>query len=217
MVETPGQQSTRQPANAGQAQWLFLCTIGGIVLYALIDIVAQLLPPHYNPISQAESDLAVGPYGYLMAINFILRGLLSLAFLFGFARVTAANRSPAGLTLLGIWAVGALILALFPTDVSASTHTRHGLIHLLTAVIAFICGALGELILARNMGLHAALRPIQRAMTLLAVAALVLCALTFFGPALGLSGIGGLLERVFLALVLLWMLVVSLALYRKRA
>lgn len=43
---------------------LALATIVGIALYVVIDVITQLLPPHYNPISQAESNLAVGPYGY---------------------------------------------------------------------------------------------------------------------------------------------------------
>jgi hypothetical protein len=32
-----------------------------VALYVLIDIVLQLLPPHYSVVSDAESDLAVGP------------------------------------------------------------------------------------------------------------------------------------------------------------
>ena len=41
-----------------------------IILYVVLDVVAQVLPPHYSPISQAESLLAVGPYGYIMTVNF---------------------------------------------------------------------------------------------------------------------------------------------------
>ncbi|HEY7356765.1 MAG TPA: DUF998 domain-containing protein, partial [Ktedonobacterales bacterium] len=58
--------------SAKQGAALALLTIVGIALYVVLDVIAQLLPPHYNPISQAESDLAVGPYGWIMAINFVL-------------------------------------------------------------------------------------------------------------------------------------------------
>ncbi len=37
-----------------------LLVIVGIVFYVILDVIAQILAPHYNPISQAESDLAVG-------------------------------------------------------------------------------------------------------------------------------------------------------------
>ena len=49
-------------------------------------MVAQLLPPHYSPISQAESDLAVGKFGFIMTINFLNRGVLSLLFIYAFLR-----------------------------------------------------------------------------------------------------------------------------------
>ena len=55
-----------------QGAMLALVTIVGIVVYVIIDVIAQLLPPHYNAIIQAESDLAVGPYGFLMTINFVI-------------------------------------------------------------------------------------------------------------------------------------------------
>ncbi len=63
---------------------LYAAVLSGIILYLILDIVAQLLPPHYNPISQAESDLAVGSFGYIMTINFLNRGILSIIFLFAF-------------------------------------------------------------------------------------------------------------------------------------
>jgi hypothetical membrane protein len=61
---------------------LYAAVLAGIILYLILDMVAQLLPPHYSPISQAESDLAVGQFGYIMAVNFLNRGILSLMFLF---------------------------------------------------------------------------------------------------------------------------------------
>jgi hypothetical membrane protein len=122
----------------------FFATIIGIALYVVLDAVAQVLPPHYSPIRQAESDLAVGPYGYIMAINFVNRGVLSLLFVFGFYKIVSVSsrqKFRAGLALLGIWGLGALILAVSPTDLPGGPVTIHGEIHLVTAAIAFIGGA----------------------------------------------------------------------------
>jgi len=74
---------------------LFWIVLVGIILYAVLDVVAQILPPHYNPISQAESDLAVGKFGLIMTINFVNSGVLSLVFIFTFLRTLdlMGNRS----------------------------------------------------------------------------------------------------------------------------
>ena len=61
-----------------------------IVLYIVLDAIAQALPPHYSPISQAESLLAVGPYGYIMTINFLNRGGY-LIYSFGYVIITSAS------------------------------------------------------------------------------------------------------------------------------
>jgi hypothetical membrane protein len=191
-----------------------LLTIAGIILYVIIDVIAQLLPPHYSVIRQPESDLAVGSYGWLMTINFLIRGLLSFALIAGLAKgTTAAARSRAGLILLGIWAAGALLLALFPTDLAGERVTLHGAIHLLVAVIAFLCAAVGEIIISRRFAADAAWRSFSRPALTLAVLALIVCLLTLAGGAVpGLKHIPGLTERLFLGLALLWMLVMALRL-----
>ena len=203
--------------------------VAGIVLYALLDAIAQVLPPHYSPIRDAESDLAVGPYGYVMAINFVNRGLLSLVFVYALARtlrvsgtagaggVTGKNPYSTGLYLLGAWGVGAILLAIFPTDVPSTPVSWHGAIHLLVATVAFLAGAFGALSLSRQFGSSQALKGVSGVGTALAVLAVVFCfvtlALGFIVPHLA-TRIGGLDERVFLALVLLWMAVVSAHLLR---
>jgi hypothetical membrane protein len=197
-----------------QGAALALLTIVGIALYVVLDVIAQLLPPHYNPISQAESDLAVGPYGWIMAINFVLRGLLSFAFIAALVKgAPPAVRSRAGLILLGIWAVGALLLALFPTDLAGGRVTAHGAIHLLVALIAFICVAVGEFILSQRLSADSRWRALQRPALTVAILVLIACALTLVGLRVpGLKDAGGLIERLFLGLALLWMLIVALRL-----
>ena len=93
------------------AVWLARLTIAGIVLYLILDVIAQLLPPHYSPIHQAESDLAVGRYGYVMTINFVVRGFLSFALLFSLTHeLPLRAHSRFGQLALGIWATGAFLL-----------------------------------------------------------------------------------------------------------
>jgi Protein of unknown function (DUF998) len=202
------------PAALGPgARRALTLAVVGIVIYAVLDIVAQLLPPHYSPISQAESDLAVGPYGYVMTANFVLRGLLTFAFLFGVLRATQLGKTArAGVVLLAIWGAGAFILAGFPADVGTVV-TVHGTIHNLTALVAFAGAAFGTLLLSLHFSQENRLRGLAPTAETIAVLGVVM----FFATGAGLlirrlSHVFGLLERLFIGLVLLWMLVVAVQL-----
>jgi len=194
-------------------------TIAGTLLYVVLDVIAQVLPPHYSPISQAESDLAVGPYGYVMTINFVIRGLLGLAVLWALVESAAKEGvSRFGLITVGIWSVGALLLALFPTDLAGQTPTLHGILHLTIALLAFLGGAIGELLLSLSFGRVQWLRSLKRLGVVISVLAII--ALLLLGSAArvhALQNVGGLIERLFIGLVLLWMLVVALGISTLRA
>ena len=200
----------------------YAVALAGVVLYLVLDIVAQLLPPHYSPISQAESDLAVGPFGYIMAVNFLNRGLLSLEFLFAFmgtVRLTNGNVSQyrRGTFLLGVWSVGAVLLALFPTDVPSTPVSWHGAIHLVVAIIAFIGGAFGALLVSVRMGGNRTLQRARRFALPISELAVVLCLIELLGPFFAphiASRFGGLFERLFLGAVLLWMSSISVYMLR---
>lgn len=213
-MQSPSPQSTPAPAPVAAANetrsatWLGMFVVLGIALYVALDIVAQLLPPHYNPITQPESDLGVGPYGWVMSLNFVVRGLIALALVMGLRRALAPRmRSEMGLALLVVWAVGDFLLAIFATDIPPAKLTLHGLIHLLVAILIFVAVALGELLLALPLVADpgwAALRPVLFAIALAALVALVVLPFRV--------NTTGLVERVFLGLALLWMLVVGVRL-----
>jgi Protein of unknown function (DUF998) len=210
--EATSSQPPQSPLAPGPRRALTLA-VAGIALYVVLDVIAQLLPPHYSPISQAESDLAVGPYGYVMAVNFVVRGALTFAFLFGLVGATRLGRTArVGLSLLVIWGAGAFVLAAFPTDVSTMV-TVHGMIHNTTAAVAFTGGAFGALLLSAHFHAEERLHRLGTTAWILAVLGVVvyfatLAALVFHR----LSSVFGLIERLFIGLVLLWILVVALQL-----
>jgi hypothetical membrane protein len=169
-------------------------------------------------LSQPESDYAVGPYGFLMSFNFVLRGLFSLALVAALYRGLGSQaRSRAGLVLLVVWAVGAFLLAVFPTDVGPGRPSLSGGVHALVALTAFLCAVVGELLVSLRFAREdrfAALRLPAVVISGLAVPALVAFVVAGFeaeGPGLGgaLGNAFGLLKRVFLGLILLWMVVVA--------
>jgi hypothetical membrane protein len=199
------------------ARRLLWATIAGIAIYIVLDIVAQLLPPHYSALRQAESDLGVGPYGWVMDVNFVVRGILSFAFVFGLylAWPKTAKLPRISLALVGAWGVGAFVLAVSPADVSGPA-TVHGTIHLIAAGLSFLFLAVGVLGLSYAMpaeSLWASVRPYAKALAVLTALALVVFFVGTGVPRIE-HNLYGLLERVFLGLGLLWMLVVAIHLLR---
>ena len=204
------------------ARSLFLAVLAGITLYVLLDIVAQLLPPHYSPIRDAESDLAVGPYGYVMALNFVNRGVLSIVFVYALLKVAKAQDGagapkPAasmklGAALLMVWAVGSIVLAAFPTDVPATPVSWHGAIHGIVAILVFFGGAFGTVALSLRFEKFPELKGVKRVSLAISILAVVFLLITLGSIT---SSIVGLTERIFLGSVLLWIAVVSAHLMAK--
>jgi hypothetical protein len=150
------------------------------------------------------------------------RGLLSLLLLVALDRTlqTSGARwtdARGGFVLLGVWGVGALLLAAFPTDVPATPVSWHGAIHLIVAVIAFLTGAFGCLLLALRSSDHQVLAPVRGFAVPLGALSVLLCfvdlGLAVVAPHLS-DRIGGLTERLFLGSVLLWILLVAVVLGR---
>ena len=182
-----------------------------IVLYIILDAVAQVLPPYYSPISQAESLLAVGPYGYIMTTNFLIRGAFSLLFVYAIVQVLSMygenwRNYKFGLYAIGIWGVGTLLLAGFPAT------GRTLAIHAIIAYIVLAAAPLGELSISLKLGKTKALASARTAA--LAIAIFGAFFMVFF---LGLlpflhtlkSGYDGLFERFLLGSIIAWMGIVS--------
>ena len=113
--------------------------------------------------------------------------------------------------MLSAWAVGAILLAIFPTDVPATPGSWHGAIHLVVAIIAFIGGAFGTFAISQQLrqrefgGLKRMALPISVIVVVLWV---IEFALPFAAHQLN-DRIGGLTERLFLGSVLFWIAAVS--------
>ncbi len=209
-------QSQVQEREIDRLHLLLGTVMVGIVLSVLLEGIIQLLPPHYNPLSQSESDLAVGPYGWLMALNFVMRGLLYLMFLAALMRAIPKEAlSRSGLILVGVSAIGKFVIACAATDLTERPETIHGTIHAIAALVSFFCGAYGALLLSRSVRHVPNVYPSQRFLVGLATVTLawsVIVILTVFVSTQ--IGVWGLFERILTALFFLWIFLISLGLWR---
>lgn len=200
----------------------------GVVLYVLIDVVLQFLPPHYSPIRDAESNLAVGPYGWVMNLNFLGRAVFCVAAVVAIALVARAlapglrdGLLVVGLGLLLLGGASSAVLAFFPTDVSADhtsalqTSTTVGVIHLAVASFGFITALAAILLLTIWLRLRRVLPWVWP--WAIGFAALTFAGLLFVIAANAwLPGVVGLAERLALVGILGWTFSVSAGI-RQRA
>ena len=185
----------------------------GVLVYVLVDAVLQFLPPHYDPIREAESNLAVGPYGWIMNLNFLGRALTTLCALGAIRLVGPPSRlRTAGLILLALGGAASAALAFFATDVdvvagsNTAQYTSAGAIHLFIAGGGFIAALLAVVLLT------AWLRR-TRALGALAVAgvfaAITVCGAVWLAVAATVAPATlGLAERICLVGILGWTFVV---------
>jgi hypothetical membrane protein len=192
----------------------------GVVLYVVVDVVLQLLPPHYNPISEAESNLAVGPFGWIMNLNFLARAALSGCAIAALVRVGVPTRlRNVGLLLFGFAGFCSAALAFFATDVAPAgehgvgTTTITGAIHLALATGGFVAALAAFVLLTlwmRNIAeLRSGYRQARFFLLVAVVGILSLAATIMFAPQFL-----GLAERVCLVGILGWAFVVSAAVRR---
>ncbi|MGH2513430.1 MAG: DUF998 domain-containing protein [Candidatus Limnocylindrales bacterium] len=195
--------------RARQARSLAVAALVGIALYLVADAVLAILRPDVSLLHDAESDYGRGPFAWLMDLNFLLRGALSIA---AIGAIDLAADQPArlriGLGLLAVWALASALLAFVPDSRAGGPLTSSGRIHLLLAVIAFLAATLGILVLAARLRLEATWRPAGMILVVVAIGATI--AGLVMGRAMTRVGAdGGLDERVFLGLVLLWLAVAA--------
>jgi hypothetical protein len=196
---------------------LFLEIPAGLTASVLLEGITQCLPPHYSVVSQSESDLAVGPFGLLESASLLARSLLTFAFLVAFAStVRAPARSRAGVSLVGVAATARVIIALFPTDLTPRPETLHGRVHAVAALVSFLGGAVGQLLIARRARL--ALGPTAPWPLLVGLAwGSIAGALVLVGTVAVSARIGvwGLLERAETVMGLAWIVIATVDLRRR--
>jgi hypothetical membrane protein len=207
----------RQRPAASRAKPLAQFTLVGVVVYVAIDVLLAFLRPSYSLIYNAESDYGRGPWFWVMDINFLLRCALSLALAAALYRVLRPEgRTRGGLYLLVTWAISSGLLAFFADDIEGTPQHGSGIVHLVLAFIAFTAITIGAVMLSASMMSDPAWRPVAPVMLGISIAG-VLAYLLLGTATKHHHAPGGLYERIFLGLELLWMVVAAITITRRTA
>jgi Protein of unknown function (DUF998) len=193
--------------------WLAVFAIvGQLILLAS----AWLLPlaSEYRLVGDNISELALGRYGLVQTVAFVISGLGVIGLAYAIRRLTAGSRgSVVGSLFIGIYGLGALVVAIFPTERIDSkadvwSQSTTGWIHTLTAFVAYLGVIAGMLVLTWTFARHADWRPLALGSALLAGAALALLFVQAEGPWVGL------MQRLLITAISGWLILVA---FRVRA
>jgi hypothetical membrane protein len=189
-----------------------------VVLYVAIDVVLAFLRPEFSVLHNAESDYgSAGSLAWLMDVNFVLRGLLSLAVVAGVAAASdKSRRLTAALVLLAVWAIASGLLAFFPDDPVGTPTRGTGRIHLVLALIAFLAVLVGTILATSALRRQPRWRRVRMPLLILSWGSIV--PLLLLGRAgLHPDSLGGLYEKIFLAMQLAWLVLAALPVASRRA
>jgi hypothetical membrane protein len=123
-----------------------------VVTWAVLVVVAQVLNPDQSPLTMGMSGLARGRAPWVMKASFIVRGLSALLLVAALpADLRIAGLVLVGVGLLWVWGVGSAALALADTDMPGEAPTPTGAAHALIALVAYIAGVVGAMVLSYTM------------------------------------------------------------------
>ena len=205
--------------KARPVQFLLWAGIVGPIIFVVTFTIDGALTPGYSAIRDAVSYLALGRYGWIQAVNFVVLGILVIAFALGFFRWWRRRDSswvlPAAALLIALSGLGYVLAAIFTAN---RPPQPPGPKHTLAFEIVFFAQGLGCLL----VGLRLLRRGVWRGLGWMS---LIIMFLTVAAAAGNLSSIftqaprtpisspsgafplGGLFNRVLVLIAFIWYLV----------
>ncbi len=198
--------------RVGSRAWGLL-VIAAVLYWSCVALTMHVLEPEFNPIRAPMSAYVLGAYGGWMTTTYLAlcAALLSV----GFGLATTLPRT--GLTrtaclLFLIAATGALLAGLFPMDFPGPPRTFSGRLHALGGSLAFPTWVLGVFLFSVGFRREPQWRRVSVVSWLLAVGTIVVFLLGILS--LLILGFAGYAQRLLVALLFVWMIVVGLHLSR---
>jgi hypothetical membrane protein len=204
---------------------LLICGAVGGPLFVVAFLVEGATKDGYDPVRHPVSSLALGDGGWAQVANFVVTGLLMLAFAFGLRAALrpgpAATWGPALIMAYAIGLVGAGVFATDPVSgyppgtAQMIQYTAHGALHDLFSIPVFVALPAASFVLARRFRRHR-----RTGWAAYSVASGVLFLITFvlaslaFGQTEGLVEIGGLLQRTSITIGWGWLTLLAADLLR---
>jgi hypothetical membrane protein len=117
----------------------------------------------FSPVAEPVSALEAGPNGWIQQVNFIVFGLLMLAFAIGLHQGIEPSRwGVIGPALLGVASAGLFLAAAFPLreDAAGAAYDPGG--HFIAGLTFFLSTSLAMLVLSRRLAKDASFRSLAK-------------------------------------------------------
>lgn len=128
--------------------------IAGPIAFAVVALVHSLIRPEHSLVAMPISALAAAPSGWVQDLNFVVFGLLMIAFAVGLhLGVRPARWGVFGPAFLSLSGIGLVWAAIFPATDAASTFQadRVPALHTVGFAITFLAAVVGLIAMSRRM------------------------------------------------------------------
>ena len=205
---------------------LLTCGVIAGPLFVIAFLVEGITRAHYDPLRHPVSSLALGDWGWTQSANFVVVGLLMLAFAIGLRRALRPLGGPTwGPLLVGAYAIGLLGAGAFVADPvngyppgtpdKRLHYSPHGVLHDMFSTLVFLglpaaCAVFGRWFAARGKRGWVTYSAVTGVVFL---GAFILSS-AGFGQAEGLVDLAGLFQRVALIAGFGWLTLLAVRFLR---
>jgi hypothetical protein len=180
----------------------------GTAVFVVLIAALHLLSPEFDPIQRPTSEYAVGPFGYLMTSAFVAISVSTWALIIGLSRDLAEPaRSRLGLALLGVFGIGVLVAASFPSDLEDAPQTLAGTIHSINGPLTFLSLVIGTNLVSRKLRYDERWRPTHRVASGLAI--FMIPMFLAGGAAVARETGAGIAQRILVLTFATWLFVMA--------
>ncbi len=186
----------------------------GMLAFLVLVIVLHFLPTERNAVRDSLGDYAVGKFGALLTAAFLALGIGALSLSLGLASELGAHgggkRVDVGVAFTVIFAAGMIVAAFVPPDAEGAGRTSAGKAHTVAVAAGFTAFTLATIAISpvfKYVQAWVKVAPLFPRFELLVV---VLAILMLLARIRALRPVYGIVERLFFAASLAWLLTAGL-------
>jgi len=126
--------------------------IAGPIIFAVVALVQNVLRQDHSLVEHPISALAAGTSGWVQNVNFLLFGLLMIAYAVGLHMGVRPGRwSVVGFALLVLSGIGLMWGGVFPATDSTGAFDENRVVHIPGFIMTFLGGGIGLIAMSRRM------------------------------------------------------------------